>query len=58
VSAPVRIPADLDLPDRLVGPLTARQVAILTVTALVRSTAAGPLPGVHRRNELGVLRCA
>jgi hypothetical protein len=35
VSAPVRIPADVDMPDRLIGPLTARQVAILGVTGLV-----------------------
>jgi hypothetical protein len=35
VSTPVRIPADIDLPDRLIGPLTARQVAILAVTGLV-----------------------
>jgi hypothetical protein len=35
VSAPVRIPADVDLPDRVIGPLTARQVAILAVTGLV-----------------------
>jgi hypothetical protein len=35
VSASVRIPADVDLPDRVIGPLTARQVAILAVTGLV-----------------------
>lgn len=35
MSAPVRIPADVDLPDRVIGPLTARQVAILAVTGLV-----------------------
>jgi len=35
VSDPVRIPADVDLPDRVIGPLTARQVAILAVTGLV-----------------------
>ena len=35
MSAPVRIPADVDMPDRLIGPLTARQVAILAVTGLV-----------------------
>ncbi|HEX5142795.1 MAG TPA: PrgI family protein [Mycobacterium sp.] len=38
MSAPVRIPADVDLPDRLIGPLTARQVAILAVTGLVLYT--------------------
>jgi len=35
VSAPVRIPADVDMPDRVIGPLTTRQVAILAVTGLV-----------------------
>lgn len=35
MSAPVRIPANVDLPDRVIGPLTARQVAILAVTGLV-----------------------
>jgi hypothetical protein len=34
----VRIPADVDLPDRVIGPLTARQVAILAVTGLVLYT--------------------
>ena len=29
MTAPVRIPADVDVPDRLVGPLTARQLTIL-----------------------------
>ena len=38
MSAPVRIPADVDMPDRLIGPLTARQVAILAVTGLVLYT--------------------
>ena len=38
MSAPVRIPADVELPDRLIGPLTARQVAILAVTGLVLYT--------------------
>ncbi|MGH3530262.1 MAG: PrgI family protein, partial [Pseudonocardiaceae bacterium] len=38
VSTPVRIPADVDMPDRLIGPLTARQVAILAVTGLVLYT--------------------
>jgi hypothetical protein len=38
VSDPVRIPADVDMPDRLIGPLTARQVAILAVTGLVLYT--------------------
>jgi PrgI family protein len=31
----VRIPADVDMPDRVLGPLTARQLAILGVTGLV-----------------------
>lgn len=50
MSAPVRIPADVDMPDRLIGPLTARQVAILAVTGLVLYTtwrltrAAVPVP--------------
>jgi hypothetical protein len=35
VSAPVRIPADVDISDRVLGPLTARQVGILAVTGLV-----------------------
>lgn len=34
-SAAVRIPADVDLQDRVLGPLTARQLAILGVTGLV-----------------------
>jgi len=38
MSAPVRIPADVDLPDRVIGPLTARQVAILAVSGLVLYT--------------------
>ncbi|MGH3857045.1 MAG: PrgI family protein [Pseudonocardiaceae bacterium] len=38
MSTPVRIPADVDMPDRLIGPLTARQVAILAVTGLVLYT--------------------
>jgi PrgI family protein len=35
VSTPVRIPADVERPDRVIGSLTARQVAILAVTGLV-----------------------
>jgi PrgI family protein len=35
VTSPVRIPADVDMHDRVLGPLTARQLAILTVTGLV-----------------------
>jgi PrgI family protein len=35
VSAPVRIPADVDMPDRVIGTLTARQVTILAVTGLM-----------------------
>src|SRR5262245_6966232 len=31
----VRIPADVDLADRVLGPLTARQLAILAITGLV-----------------------
>lgn len=31
----VRIPADVDMADKVIGPLTARQLAILTVTGLV-----------------------
>ena len=38
MSAPVRITADVDLPDRLIGPLTARQVAILAATGLILYT--------------------
>ncbi|WP_082032367.1 PrgI family mobile element protein [Nocardia vulneris] len=34
MSAPIRIPADVDRPDRLLGPFTARQLVILAVTAL------------------------
>lgn len=33
--ASVRIPSNVDMPDRVIGPLTARQLAILTVTGLV-----------------------
>ena len=33
MTTPVRIPADVDLPDRVLGPLTGRQVAILAATA-------------------------
>jgi hypothetical protein len=39
VSSPVRIPADVERPDRVLGSLTARQVTILTVTGLVLYTA-------------------
>ncbi|WP_434450121.1 PrgI family protein [Lentzea sp. E54] len=35
MSSPVRIPADVDMADKVIGPLTARQLAILTVTGLV-----------------------
>jgi hypothetical protein len=35
VTSPVRIPADVDMADKVVGPLTARQLAILAVTGLV-----------------------
>lgn len=35
MTAPVRIPADVDMSDRVLGPLTARQLGILTVTGLV-----------------------
>jgi hypothetical protein len=35
MTAPVRIPADVDMADRVIGPLTARQLAILAVTGLV-----------------------
>jgi PrgI family protein len=35
VTTPVRIPADVDRADRVIGPLTARQLTILTVTGLV-----------------------
>ncbi|MEC3974959.1 PrgI family protein [Amycolatopsis sp. H20-H5] len=34
-SSAVRIPADVDMRDRVLGPLTARQLAILGVTGLV-----------------------
>jgi hypothetical protein len=33
MTAPVRIPADVDVQDRLVGPFTARQLTILSTTA-------------------------
>jgi PrgI family protein len=39
VTTPVRIPADVERADRLIGPLTARQLAILAVTGLVLYTA-------------------
>jgi hypothetical protein len=35
VTSPVRIPADVDMADKVIGPLTARQLAILAVTGLV-----------------------
>ena len=35
MTAPVRIPADVDMHDRVLGPLTARQVAILATAAAV-----------------------
>jgi hypothetical protein len=35
----VRIPADVDMRDRVLGPLTARQLAILGLTGLVLYTA-------------------
>ncbi|MBF6456043.1 MULTISPECIES: PrgI family protein [Nocardia] len=35
MSTPVRIPADVDRPDRLIGPFTARQLSVLAVTALL-----------------------
>ncbi|WP_110343743.1 PrgI family protein [Prauserella flavalba] len=35
MTSPVRIPADVDMHDRVLGPLTARQLAILAVTGLV-----------------------
>lgn len=35
MTEPVRIPADIDLPDRVLGPLTVRQVAVLSTTACV-----------------------
>ena len=35
MSHPVRIPADVDMHDRVLGPLTARQLAVLAVTGAV-----------------------
>ncbi|WP_370934615.1 PrgI family protein [Amycolatopsis sp. cg13] len=35
MSQPIRIPADVDREDRIIGPLTARQLAILAVTGLL-----------------------
>src|SRR4051812_12258719 len=35
MSQPVRIPADVDREDRVIGPLTARQLLILAVTGIV-----------------------
>lgn len=35
MTSPVRIPADVDMADRVLGPLTARQLVILAVTGLV-----------------------
>lgn len=46
MTAPVRIPADVDMQDRILGPLTARQLAILAVTGMVlwaAWTALGPV---------------
>lgn len=38
MSSPVKIPADVNRPDRILGPLTARQVAILGVAGLLLYT--------------------
>lgn len=38
MTSPVRIPADVDMHDRVLGPLTARQLSILAVTGLVLYT--------------------
>lgn len=35
MTSPVRIPTDVDMADKVIGPLTARQLAILAVTGLV-----------------------
>lgn len=35
MTSPVRIPADVDMADRVLGPLTARQLAILATTGIV-----------------------
>ena len=35
MSQPVRIPADVDREDRVIGPLTARQLLILAVTGML-----------------------
>nr|AKC92617.1 hypothetical protein [Amycolatopsis sp. SANK 60206] len=35
MTTPVRVPADVDRPDRVLGPLTARQLAILGVTGVL-----------------------
>ncbi|UUV28605.1 PrgI family protein [Amycolatopsis roodepoortensis] len=35
MTSPVRVPADVDRPDRVLGPLTARQLAILGITGLL-----------------------
>ncbi|MFD1046349.1 PrgI family protein, partial [Kibdelosporangium lantanae] len=35
MTTPVRIPADIDMADRVLGPLTARQLAILAGTGLL-----------------------
>ncbi|TVT22630.1 PrgI family protein, partial [Amycolatopsis acidiphila] len=35
MTSPVRVPADVDRPDRVLGPLTARQLAILGVAGLL-----------------------
>ncbi|WP_027932196.1 PrgI family protein [Amycolatopsis thermoflava] len=35
MTSPVRVPADVDRPDRILGPLTARQLAILGIAGLL-----------------------
>jgi hypothetical protein len=37
MTSPIRVPADVDRPDRVLGPLTARQLAILGVAGLLLS---------------------
>ena len=46
MTEPVRIPADIDLPDRVLGPFTARQLAVLTATAALLYLAGAALRGV------------
>ena len=36
---PVQIPANVDIADKVIGPLNARQLTILTLTGLVLYTA-------------------